>query len=286
LFRCPSSTAAGCRLAGPLALALGLLPASSRAAAILDVSGSVAATAPRLEVRVTLTNRGDRRAGPVDVRGELLGERRETRLAGGLQPGAEGVVMLEFASAPPRPGLHALTLLLEHPLDGPPDAAGNPPMASQRAWLLLALGASPGEAVRIEASTLSLEVRGSMAVRLASRDGEAQRVRLSALTARGLRPEGAPIDVAVPPRGTATALVPIVRAGAPRGSRQALLLVAETLDGPLARTSVAAATVEVLPDAALLPRLRIPLLAGGLALLVLALGYELRMRWGALGAPA
>lgn len=277
-MRCPRAAPAGRRLAG-LALALGLLPAPSRADAVLDVSGTVTATAPRLEVSVTLTNRGDRRAQPVDVLGELFGERRSARLPGGLEPGASEAVTLDFAPEPPRPGLHALVLLLEHPLDGPPDGAGNPPTASQRAWLLLALGASPAEAVRLEADTLTLDVRGSLEVRLTSRDGEGRRVRLRAETARGLRPgDQDPIDVLVPPQGSVTARVPIVRAGAPRGSRQALLLVAETPDGPLARTSVAAATVEVLPDPALLPGLRKPLLAAGLALVLLALGYEARVR--------
>ena len=147
-------------------------------------------------------------------------------------------------------------------------------MASQRAFLLLALGASPAEAVRIEAEPLRLDVRGSLRVRLQSRDGEAQRVRLRAVTARGLRPEADPIEISVPAHGSVTAELEIVRAGAPRGSRQALLLVAETLDGPLARTSVAAASVELVPDPGRLPRLRAPLLFGGLALLALALGYE------------
>ena len=197
-----------------------LLSSAARPEARLDVSGSVVATTPRLAVRVRLTNRGDARAGPIDVRGELFGESREARLAGGLAPAAEGLVRLDFTPQPLRPGLHALTLLLEHPVEGPPDGAGNPPMSSERAFLLLALGANPGEAVRIDAEPLSLDVRGILLVRLESRDGQGQRVRLRALTARGLRPDGDPIEVAVPPRGYATAQLPLSRAGAPRGSRQ------------------------------------------------------------------
>jgi hypothetical protein len=266
-----------------VALALAAVPARVRADSRIDVSGGVSVTTERLEVRVSLANRGDRRAGPIDVIGELGQERQQARLPGGLEPGAEGAVTLAFASAPPQPGLHALTLLLEHPVEGPPDGAGNPPMASQRAFLLLALGASPGEAVRMEASTLRLDVRGYLLVHLASRDGKGRRVRLRALTARGLRPDQGPIDVVVPPRGQATVKVPIVRAGAPRGSRQALLLVAETPDEPVARSSVAAATVEILPDPAWLPGLRVFLLAGGIALVLLALGYELRARLAARG---
>jgi len=255
---------------------------------VLDVSGSGSRNAAtgRLEVHVTLTNRGDRRAGPIDVTGELLGERRQAQLSSGLAPGAQGTVALDFAPTPPQPGLHALALLLEHPLEGPPDAAGNPPTASQRGYLLLALGARPSEAVSIEASPLVLDVRGSLSVRLASRDGERHEVRLRALTARGLRPDQDPIDVEVPPRGEATVALRIVRAGAPRGSRQALLLVAETPHEPLARTSVAAASLQVLPDPALLPGLRKPLLAGGLALVALALSCEAWVRRDARRTPS
>lgn len=262
----------------PLTLALVLLSAAARADAVLDVSGNVVATAPRLTVRVTLTNRGDARAGPIKVRGELFGEPATASLRDGLAPGAEGDVTLAFDATPPRPGLHALTLLVEHPLAGMPDSASNPPMASQRAYLLLALGANPGEAVRIEVDPIRLDVRGTLVVRLESRDGEGQRVRLRALTARGLRPDADPIEVSVPPDGHVTARLPIIRADAPPGSRQALLLVAETLDGPLARTSVAAASVELVPDPARLPRLRVPLLAVGLALLAVPFGYEVRAR--------
>jgi hypothetical protein len=170
----------------------------ARAEAVLDVSGSVVSVAPRLEVRVVVANRGDRAAAPLDVVGELLGERSEARLAGGVAPGGEGAVLLSFAPASPRPGTHALTLLLEHPVEGTPDGAGNPPVASQRAWLLVALGASPPPPVRLEADPLRLDVRGELAVRVESADGEAHRVRLRALTARGLRAEGAGAELVVP----------------------------------------------------------------------------------------
>jgi hypothetical protein len=264
--------------AGLPVLALSLLAAAPAALpqALLDVSGSVVSVAPRLEVRVTVTNRGESWASPLEVVGELLGERSEARLADGLPPGREGAVQLSFASARVRPGTHALTLLLEHPLEGPPDGAGNPPMASQRAWLLLALGANPGPAVRLAAPALHLDVKGDLAVRLDSADGESHRVRLRAFTARGLRAEGGGVEVAVPAKGTSTAALPLVRAGAPRGSAHVVLLLADTLDGPLARDAVLAVPVEVAADPSLMPRLRVPLLALGLALLAVALGFEAR----------
>jgi hypothetical protein len=273
LSRCPDA-----RLATAAAILTSFLAAPAWPDASLGVSGRVVATEPRLAVSVTLTNRGDPCLGPIDVAGELDGQRRAARLAGGLARNAEGVLTLEFARAPERPGLHALTLLVEHPLAGTPDAAGNPPLASERAFLMLAIGASPGEAVRIEAEPLGIDVRGALAVRLESRDGEAVRVRLRALTPRGLRAEAEEVLVDVPARGPATVSVPIVRAGAPRGRRTALLLVAETPDGPLARTSVAAAAVEVENDPSRVAALRPLILTVGLGLLAAAVLYQLWTR--------
>jgi hypothetical protein len=248
--------------------------ASARAGAVLDVSGAVVSVAPRLEVRVVVTNRGDRQATPLEIEGELLGERRTARLPGGVAPGGEGAVVLDFSPPSARPGTHALALLLEHPVEGAPDGAGNPPVASQRAWLLVALGASPPPPVRLAADPLHLDVKGDLAVRLESADGQPHRILLRALTARGLRAEGGPAEVAVPARGAAPASLPIVRAGAPRGSRHAVLLVAEAADGPLARTAVLAVPADVAPFPSRLPDLRVPLAALGFLLVAAALGYE------------
>ncbi len=262
-----------------LGLALAGLAAPAFPDAAIDVSGAVVATTPRLVVRVALTNRGDRPAGPIDVEGELFGETEHARHASELAPGASADVSLEFGALPRQPGLHALALRLEHPVPGPADAANNPPLASRRAFLLLALGAQPTPAVRLRAEPLALDVRGALVVHLAASD-EAARVTLRALTPRGVRAEGGPLEVAVPAQGEAKALVPLVRAGAPRGSRLEVLLIAETRSAPLARSSVGFAAVRVADDPALLPRLRTPLFVVGVGLLAVALGYELRLRLG------
>lgn len=232
-------------------------------------------------MRVSLANRGDRPAGPIDVQGELFGESQAARLPGTLAPRASGSVVLEFRAPAPKPGLHALTLLLEHPIEGAPDGAGNPPMASQRAFLLLALGASPEPAVRMRADPLRLDVRGALVVHLESRGGQDQRVRLRALTARGIRSEGGPLDVVVPSRGELRADVPLARAGAARGTEHAVLLVAETPDLEVSRTAVAAAKVAVVVDPSRFPRVRAPILVVGILLLAGALGFEV---WKASGA--
>ncbi|MGE5126752.1 MAG: hypothetical protein ACM3PV_10705 [Betaproteobacteria bacterium] len=256
------------------ALGLASLAPPALGGARLDVSGEVLATAPRLVVRVAVANHGDAAAAAVDVTGELLGQRREARIATGVAPGRSGAVVLEFDAAGAMPGVHALTLLLEHPLPGTRDAAGNPPLASQRAWLLVALGASPGPAVRLQAQPARIDVRGLLEVSLASVDGAPHHVHLRAVTARGLRVDGEGSVLAVPASGVVTARLPLMRAGAPRGTRHGVLLVAETRDGPPLRTTVAVASVEVAPDPSLLPRLRRPLLVLALLLLAWALAAE------------
>jgi hypothetical protein len=251
----------------------------ARAGAELRVSGEVVARAPRLEVRVVVTNRGPLEVAPLDVVGELFGERREARVGAGVAPGGEAAVVLDFAAEDARPGLHALTLLLEHP-KGATDAAGSRLIESQRAYLLLALGVDPGPAVRIEIAcpredaeadcATTIAVRGQLTARLESIDGESHRVKVRVFTARGLRVDGPPVTVAVPATGPATARIPLARAGAVPGSRHGVLFVAETIDGEQTQTTVAVARVDVAPHPSLLPRLRWPLLVLGLALVVAA----------------
>src|SRR5512135_1903210 len=106
------------RIIRSLFLPLLLVPPPARAEAVLDVSGSIASVSPKLEVRVVIANRGDRRAAPIDLAGDLLGERCERRFSAGVGPGREATVVLEFSPVSPRQGTHALTLLLEHPVEG------------------------------------------------------------------------------------------------------------------------------------------------------------------------
>ena len=242
---------------------------------MLDVSGEVLTTQPRLEVRVLVTNRGDRPAAPVEVKGELLGEESTARLAAELAPGRSAAVVLVFAGASAPPGVHALALLLEHALPGAPDAGGNPPLASQRAWLLVALGASPPAAVSLAPAAARLAVRGTLEVAVASADHAAHRVRLRALAARGLRVEGDPLELDVPATGRARAAFTLVRSGAPRGTRHGVLIVAESREPLPVRTTVAVASVEVAGDPSWLPRARGLLLGLGLVLLAAVIGAEI-----------
>jgi hypothetical protein len=152
--------------------------------------------------------------------------------------------------------------------------AGASAAMSQRAFLLLSLGAAPPPAVRLSAPELALRDRALLPVTLQSADGAAHRVRLRVLGPRGLNAEHAQDEVAVPATGTAAVSVPLLRGGVPRPSRQGVLLVAETLDGDLARASTATTVVEVAAPADLMPRLRVPFLLAAALLLAAAAVLE------------
>ena len=267
----------GARTARVAALAF-LAAAAVRAEPPLDVAGSIVATRPRLQVSVVVTNRGGSPLSSLAVVGELLGERQEARVSTGIPVGGSGSVILAFDAANARPGVHALVLQLEHEVAGPPDAAGNPPLASQRAGLLLPLGEVAPPAVRLEPKPCLLDVTGRLEVVVGSSDGVGHRVRLRAFPPRGLRADGDDIEIEVPARGRTTAQLPLVRAGAARGTRHEVVVVAETLEERLILTSLAMATVRVAPDPSLFPRARVAILVLGCLLLALALGVELRVR--------
>jgi hypothetical protein len=264
-----------------LLLAASLAPASAGAGARFEVAGSANATEEALLVTVELKNVGDRPASPLTVRAELLGERREARIDPGAATGETRIAKLSFPLEVPRPGVHALTLLLEFPDIGT-GAPGSEPAASQRAFLLLALGENAPPAVKVEAPEAHLETAGRLPVALESADGRAHRVRLRVLTPLGLRADDVP-EVAVPAQGRVVTPVPVRRAGAPRPSQQGVLMVADVVDGPVARTAVSTGVVQIDADPAWLPRHRSLLVLGVVLLLGGAALEELRRRPGGSG---
>jgi hypothetical protein len=262
----------------PLVLALlvaAATPAASAsappsAAPLFDIGGGVALTEDgQLQVRVDITNRGGP-AATVTVQGELAGHYDETRLPAGVGSGATAAARLLFPQEVPRPGVYPVVLLLDYTPAAP---AGVATVAqSQRAYLLLTLGATAAAAVRVSAPEVRLRDRALLPVVLESADGRAHRVRLRVLAPRGLNPERLQDEVAVPASGPANVSVPLLRGGVPRQSRQGLLLVAETLDGDLAQASVATSVVEVEEADDLMPRWRDPfVVAAGLLLAAAAL---------------
>jgi len=170
--------------------------------------------------------------------------------------------------------VYPVVLLLDYT---PAAAAGTATVAqSQRAYLLLTLGATAAAAVRVSAPEVKLRDRALLPVVLESADGRAHRVRLRVLAPRGLNPERLQDEVAVPASGPATVSVPLLRGGVPRQSRQGLLLVAETLDGELAQASVATSVVEVEAADDLMPRWRDPFVVAAGLLLAAAAFLEWR----------
>jgi hypothetical protein len=275
LSRSPANSLAGVALA----LLSVALPRPAAATARFEVSGSAsAADDETLQVSVALTNVGDELAVPVSIEAELADFRREIRLEAGVDKGKTEQVVLHFPLEVPRPGLHAVTLLLEWPVGPPPAGSTLPPTASQRAFLLLTLGASPPPAVTATARGLRLETRGTLEVGLESADGQAHRVAVRVFPPRGLNVFGPPTEVDVPASGRAVAHVDLLRAGAPRDSSQGILVVASAIDGPLERTTVITSVVGIARDDTLIPRLR-PFLWGLAAALLAAAGWvELRHR--------
>jgi len=233
----------------------------------------VQAGPPRLEVRIELANRGDTPARGVSVEAELLGLRQQARLDDALLPGATASAVVRFDVGEPPSGVHALALHLQYARSA---AAGD--IASQRGYLLLALAANPRPAVRLSAADLRLDTAAPVVVRLESADGRTHHVRVRLLTPRGLQPLGPSPVVDVPPQGGAAAELRLLRGGAPRPSRQGVVVLAETVDEEPANASAATVVVDVQPDPAWLPRLRLPLTVAGFALLAAAVYRDLRQR--------
>jgi hypothetical protein len=109
-------------------------------------------------------------------------------------------------------------------------------------------------------------------VRIDSADLRPHRVRLRMLTPLGLQPFGPEPEVDVPRFGGVDAEMRLLRGGAPRPSRQGLVVLAETIGEEPPNAGAATTVVEVQADPAWMPRLRWPLLALAVLLFVAA-GY-------------
>jgi hypothetical protein len=237
----------------------------------LEVAGAAEPGGDALMVRVDVTNRGASEASRLDVEGELTGHYAEGRLAAGVPAGATRTVWLHFPVRPPRAGVHAVALHLRYPVRGATEPA------SQRAFLLLVLGADVPPAVRLSAAPAVFETSGELAVTLESADGRPHAARLRVLTPRGVNALLAP-EVAVPAAGAASARVPLLRTGPSRAERLRLVLLAEATVENGQSTAAGTAEVQLVPHRPLLPRLRIPLAVAGALLLAAAVALEARRR--------
>jgi hypothetical protein len=241
------------------------------------VSGAVASCPGSIEVTVKLSNRGGEIKGPLTLRGQLLGHEDGAPLERGLPSGEAVEALLEFPADVPRPGVHLLFLWIESE-DRAPDGAPRTTEV-ETAYLLLSLGAAPSPNLRLDAEPLRLVDSGRLRLSLESTDDGPHRVRIRALGPATLLLEPPAEPLAVPARGVASATVRVLRGRSAWGSRQKALVVASPVDGALEQTTVAVASIEIAGDPAVLPRVRIPLAAGGVALLVAALAVESRRWW-------
>jgi hypothetical protein len=261
-------------------------PASSRAAAAallwalaapaaagvrLEVGGAVEPAEDALMVRLDVTNRGAA-AVRLEIEGEIFGHHARTALPGGVAAGAAVTAWLHFPVQPPRPGVHALALTLEY------TEAGASQSASQRACLLLQLGAPADPALRVAASPASFETSGTLRVGVQSADGRAHDVRVRVLAPRGVNALAEP-SLRVPPSGGASVDVPLIRTGPSRRENHEVIVVAATDSGGAESTELARAQVELVPHLPLLPRLRPLLAVAGALLLAAAVAAEVWSRW-------
>lgn len=262
------------RAASAAVLILSLSAARAEAAARLTVGGSVRSEDDAFVVDVQVDNRGDEAAGPLLVNGELGSRYDEVRAENGVAAGSWTEVVLRFPAEIEQPGVHAVALRLDY--QSPPRTGA---WTSQAAYLLVALGANPAAAVRVTTREASVETHGQVPVELESADGRAHAVHLRLLTPKGLNAFGDTPTVAVPAQGRVSASLGVLRAGAPRLTRQGVLVLATTADGGEQTVAVAEGAVLLTKDPAVMPRLRMPLLALAMALLGLAIGVEVRRRW-------
>jgi len=247
---------------------------AARAAARLEVSGTVQSTADGIEVRVDLRNRGDGPANDISLEGELLGARDHGRLEAPLSAGQAHAVWLEFPNQAPRPGVHPVFLALDYSEGSGSSAA----RMNQRAFLLIAFGSNVPPAVRLTVPEVAVDSYAELRVELSSLDGAAHDVELRLETPRALRCLRERVRVQVPASGRASASFTLVRGQAIRGSTQGILVAAQTLDGEMQSTSVVAGVVEVLETPGLLARWRAPLVALALILLGVSVGVEIVRR--------
>ena len=241
-----------------------------------EVSGTVEPSDDALVVRIDLRNGGDTPATTVSVDGELLGSTAQAQLPSGVPPGTARSVVMKFPAGEPRPGVHALSLLLDYTWPGPQ----GPAAVSQRAYLLIGLGDTAEPAVRLTLPETHMDYSGVVSVGIESADAAPHTLRVRLQGPRGFRADDPPDEIRVSARGAVHLPVRAFRGTLPWASRQGILVMAESTDGPVASTAVATGIALISPDPAWMPRLRKPLLAVAIVLLCAAVGLEAWRRLG------
>lgn len=247
--------------------------------AMFEVAGTLEPARSGLRVRVTARNVGGSAAERVRVAGQLLGNRASVGLPHPVAPGTSGDVVLDLPGFVPVAGAHALTLRFDYDSAA---AVGEREPLSQWAYLMLAFGAVPVAAVRLDLPPARFAETARLPVRLQSVDGRAHRVRLSVHVpvVLGAVPHRQTVDV--PSSGEVVAQVRLFRgSSAPR--THGVLALAATEGEEVVSTAAATGLVEVSAEPARLPRARALLAAA--AVLLLAASAVAQWRRGVLRSP-
>ena len=226
-----------------------------------------------LDVRIDLKNRGETDARPLAVFGELLGETATLRLEEGVPAGRTTEAHLRFRSDSIRPGLHVLLLRL-----GYPRAPGGAEPLEWLSCLPLAVDRETSPSVRIVAPDVLLETAEVWRLGFEATDGRPHDVRVRIGVPKGLGASPLLEEVRVPARGPVLFSPTLFRGGSPRGAHLEAWVLVEPEDSSAA--VFRKADVTILPDPALLPRIRAPLLGVALVLLLATAAIEIRRRLG------
>jgi hypothetical protein len=261
------------------------LPSRSERAFLLASSllglGAAAAAPPALEatvdpsstpsaVIVDVRNSSKTEAVPVTLEGELGGTFETATLASGLPPGESSKLVLHFANR--APGVFPLALRLTYP-----SAPHGTVLLEHLICLPLPIGAPPSPTVALKVGDISLETAALWPIALTSVDGKPHRatVRIEVPKGLGVSPSESQVEV-VP--GSPTRVAPrLFRGSMPRGAKVQAWVLVELGDAEPG-AAWAQASVTILPDPAIFPRIRIALLILAAALLAAAFWAELRSR--------
>jgi len=247
--------------------------AAASAGARLDVSGTAQAgpDPSTLEVVVALTNRGDRPATGLVVKGELLGAEDQASLEQPLGAGESGEAGLRFPLLATRPGTYPVVLLLSY--EDPPGQR-----LFQCAFLLVSLGENPEPALGVDVPPLDLSLQGTLGVTVRSADGRPHRAHLRVHVPPLLRVLDPPEELEVPGSGAVEARVRLMRATGVGDTDVGIVVLASASEGDVESTVATTGMVHVHPGQGWLPRLRPALLVVSCLLLLLSLAAELQRR--------
>jgi hypothetical protein len=223
-------------------------------------------------VEVSLVNSSGTDAVPVHLEGELRGGFETADLPDGVAAGQNARLVLHFPGVPP--GSFPLSLRLSYPY-----TPRGTSLVEQLLCTSLENGGPATAPVLVRVGDLSLETAGEWPIDLTSADGAPHSVvvRVEVPKGLGVSPQESRVEVGT---GPPTRVAPrLFRGSYPRGTRATVWVLVETGD-PVPGSALASASVTILKDPALMPRLRPLLFVVAAGLLLAAFWEELRGRLG------